>query len=109
MNCPYTLFHLMLPPDAAFLPDLKLLIAYLIFAGSYLVFALGRFPWTKIDRVGAAIIGAVLMISFRIVGAREAPASLDGVSRSFGAYFRIELPVTIATTVSGSLWLWATM
>ncbi len=65
------------PPDAAFLSDLKVLAAYLIFAGSYFVFALGKFPWMKIDRPGAAIIGAVLMVSFRIVGARDALASID--------------------------------
>src|SRR2546425_573162 len=31
----------------------------------------------KIDRPGAAIIGAALMVAFRIVGAREALASID--------------------------------
>jgi len=31
----------------------------------------------KIDRPGAAIIGAVLMVAFRIVGAGEALASID--------------------------------
>ena len=46
--------------------------AYLIFFGSYIVFALGKFPWMKIDRPGAAIIGAVLMVAFGVVGAREA-------------------------------------
>jgi Na+/H+ antiporter NhaD/arsenite permease-like protein len=61
----------------ALLSDARVLAAYLIFAGSYLVFALGKFPWMKIDRPGAAIIGAVLMVAFRIVGAREALASVD--------------------------------
>jgi hypothetical protein len=51
------------------LSDAKILAAYLIFLGSYIVFALGKFPWMKIDRPGAAIIGAVLMVAFRIVGA----------------------------------------
>ena len=41
-----------------------MLAAYLIFLGSYCVFALGRFPWMKIDQPGAAIIGAVLMVAF---------------------------------------------
>jgi Na+/H+ antiporter NhaD/arsenite permease-like protein len=54
-----------------------MLAAYVIFFGSYVVFALGKFPWTKIDRPGAAIIGAVLMVAFRIVGAKEALASID--------------------------------
>jgi Na+/H+ antiporter NhaD/arsenite permease-like protein len=59
------------------LSDARILAAYLIFFGSYVVFALGKFPWMKIDRPGAAIIGAVLMVAFRIVGAREALASID--------------------------------
>ena len=59
------------------LPDARILVAYLIFGGSYVVFALGKFPWMKIDRPGAAIIGAVLMVAFRIMGAAEALASID--------------------------------
>jgi Na+/H+ antiporter NhaD/arsenite permease-like protein len=64
-----------IPP--ALLSDARTLAAYLIFAGGYLVFALGKFPWMKIDRPGAAIIGAVLMVAFGIVGAREALVSVD--------------------------------
>ena len=63
--------------DAAFLSEARVLAAYLIFGGSYFVFALGKFPWMKIDRPGAAIIGAVLMVAFRIVGARQALESID--------------------------------
>jgi Na+/H+ antiporter NhaD/arsenite permease-like protein len=59
------------------LSDARILAAYLIFFGSYFVFALGKFPWMKIDRPGAAIIGAVLMVAFGITGAREALASID--------------------------------
>jgi len=59
------------------LSDARVLAAYFIFAGSYLVFALGKFPWMKIDRPGAAIIGAVLMVAFGIVGGGEALASVD--------------------------------
>ena len=59
------------------LSDARILAAYLIFAGSYFVFALGKFPGMKIDRPGAAIIGAVLMVAFRIVGPAEALASID--------------------------------
>jgi len=51
--------------------------AYLIFLGSYFVFALGKFPGMKIDRPGAAIIGAVLMVAFRVVGTDQALASID--------------------------------
>ena len=59
------------------LPDARILAAYLIFFGSYFVFALGKLPWMKIDRPGAAIIGAVLMVAFRLVGPDEALAGID--------------------------------
>jgi Na+/H+ antiporter NhaD/arsenite permease-like protein len=58
-------------------PDARILAAYLIFFGSYFVFALGSFPWMKIDRPGAAIIGAVLMVAFGIVGPPEALQAID--------------------------------
>ncbi len=65
------------PLDAHLLSDARVLAGYLIFFGSYVVFALGKFPWMKIDRPGAAIIGAVLMVAFRILSARDALASID--------------------------------
>src|SRR5262245_5647828 len=63
--------------DPVLLSDARTLAAYLIFSGSYFVFALGKFPWMKIDRPGAAIIGAVLMVAFRIVGADQALGAID--------------------------------
>ena len=48
-----------------------------IFLASYVVFALGKFPGTKIDRPGAAIIGAVLMVAFHIVNGGEAIRAVD--------------------------------
>lgn len=41
--------------------ELATLATYIVFVASYVVFALGKFPGMKIDRPGAAIIGAVLM------------------------------------------------
>lgn len=41
--------------------ELAILATYSVFIASYIVFALGKFPGMKIDRPGAAIIGAVLM------------------------------------------------
>src|SRR5438309_4346031 len=61
----------------AALSDVRLLAAYAIFSASYLVFALGKFPGMKIDRPGAAIIGAVLMVAFRIVEPAEALRHVD--------------------------------
>ena len=59
------------------LPDTALIAAYVIFIASYFVFALGKFPGFKIDRPGAAIIGAVAMVAFRIVPPREALHFID--------------------------------
>lgn len=54
-----------------------LAIAYAVFLASYLVFALGKFPGTKIDRTAAAIIGAALMFAFRIIGPAAGIRSID--------------------------------
>jgi Na+/H+ antiporter NhaD/arsenite permease-like protein len=43
------------------LSELATISTYAVFVASYVVFALGKFPGMKIDRPGAAIIGAVLM------------------------------------------------
>ena len=63
--------------DPVILSDARILAAYIIFFASYFVFALGKFPGMKIDRPGAAIIGAVLMVSFRIMSAQEALRAID--------------------------------
>ena len=57
--------------------DARLIAAYAIFIASYLVFALGKFPGLKIDRPGAAIIGAVAMAAARIVPPRDALHFID--------------------------------
>lgn len=59
------------------IPHIKIIAAYAIFLGSYVVFAIGKFPGMKIDRPGAAIIGAVLMVAFGIVRPREALRFID--------------------------------
>jgi len=67
----------MLQIPSTALSDARILIAYIIFLASYLVFALGKFPGLKIDRPGAAIIGAVAMVAVRIVQPREALRYID--------------------------------
>ena len=62
---------------AAALSDARLITAYVIFLASYLVFAIGKFPGLKVDRTGAAIIGAVGMVAFRIVRPGEALHFID--------------------------------
>src|SRR5438445_1058639 len=63
--------------NPAILSDARVLAAYIVFFASYFVFALGKFPGLKIDRPGAAIIGAVLMVAFRIMSAQEALRAID--------------------------------
>ena len=64
-----------LSPNA--LSDLKIFAAYAIFFGSYIVFAFGKFPGMKIDRPGAAVIGAVLMVVTGVLGPSEALRAVD--------------------------------
>lgn len=51
--------------------------AILIFAGTYLVMAIGRFPGNKLDRTGAALLGAALMVGFGVLTTEEAVAAVD--------------------------------
>jgi Na+/H+ antiporter NhaD/arsenite permease-like protein len=48
-----------------------------VFAGTYLVLAFGRVPFLRIDRTGAAIVGAILMIVLRIVPLEDAYRAID--------------------------------
>src|SRR4051812_32932393 len=57
---------------AGTLTDVRFIAGIIIFIASYVVFAAGKFPGMKIDRPGMAIIGAVLMVAFRIVDAEDA-------------------------------------
>ena len=71
-----------MPTSLAHLPqtavsDARILAAYVVFFASYLVFALGMFPGLKIDRPGAAIVGAVGMIAFRIFKPTDALRFID--------------------------------
>jgi Na+/H+ antiporter NhaD/arsenite permease-like protein len=54
-----------------------LLTALLIFAATYLVIAIGRLPGFRVDRTGAAIIGASLMVAFNVLTAAEAWAAVN--------------------------------
>src|SRR5664279_5672956 len=54
-----------------------LLAAILIFAGTYLVLAIGRIPFLRVDRTGAAIVGASLMLAFNVLTVEEAWAAIN--------------------------------
>jgi Na+/H+ antiporter NhaD/arsenite permease-like protein len=49
----------------------------LIFVGTYTIIATGRAPWLRLDRTGAAIVGAVLMVVTGAIGFSEAVSSVD--------------------------------
>ena len=51
--------------------------AFLIFAATYLVLAIGRLPGFRVDRTGAAIIGASLMVAFNILSLDEAWTAIN--------------------------------
>lgn len=54
-----------------------MLPAALIFAGTYFVLAVGRLPLFRLDRTGAAIIGAALMIASNVLTLEEAYRAID--------------------------------
>lgn len=60
--------------------------AILIFLAVYLVLAVGRLPGFRVDRTGACIIGASLMIAFRVLTFEEAYAAIhyDTIILLFG-------------------------
>src|ERR1700704_6375706 len=51
--------------------------AILIFLGTYLVLAIGRLPGFRVDRTGAAIIGATLMLAVGTLTVEEAYAAIN--------------------------------
>jgi Na+/H+ antiporter NhaD/arsenite permease-like protein len=67
----------MLTIPSTAVPDAQVAAAYVIFLASYLVFAIGKFPGLKIDRTGAAIVGAVAMVAFRVVRSSDALRFID--------------------------------
>ncbi len=67
----------MLPIPEHALSNARIVAIYAIFFASYLVFALGKFPGMKIDRPGAAIIGAVAMVIARAVHPADALGFID--------------------------------
>jgi Na+/H+ antiporter NhaD/arsenite permease-like protein len=52
-------------------------IAALIFAATYVVIALGRAPGLRLDRAGAALLGASLMVASGVLSLEEAYRAID--------------------------------
>jgi Na+/H+ antiporter NhaD/arsenite permease-like protein len=53
------------------------LTAAVIFTATYAVVAAGRVPGLRLDRTGAAVVGAALMVAFHVVTPEQAYASVD--------------------------------
>ena len=51
--------------------------AFAIFAMTYLVVAIGRLPGFRLDRAGAALVGASLMVAVGALPLEEAPKAID--------------------------------
>ncbi len=57
--------------------DALLIVTLAIFAFTYLVLAIGRLPFYHIDRAGAALLGASLMVAVGTLSLKEAYAAID--------------------------------
>jgi Na+/H+ antiporter NhaD/arsenite permease-like protein len=73
-------------------------ITIVIFLLVYLVLALGYLPGFKVDRTGAAVVGALAMIGFQCITEKEAWASID--YKTIGLLFGL-MVVSGAFTVAG--------
>lgn len=51
--------------------------ALIIFVATYIVLAFGRLPPLRIDRTGAAVVGASLMVGFNVLTLDEAYAAIN--------------------------------
>src|SRR5260370_8537513 len=51
--------------------------ALIVFIGTYAVVALGRLPGLRVDRAGAALIGASLMVGFEALSLEDAYRAID--------------------------------
>ncbi len=52
-------------------------VGTVIFCASYLVFAFGRIPGTKVDRTAMSVIGAALMVLLGVLAPRQALDAID--------------------------------
>jgi Na+/H+ antiporter NhaD/arsenite permease-like protein len=54
-----------------------LIAALVVFVGTYAVVAIGRLPGLRLDRAGAALVGASLMVGFGVLTLEEAYSAID--------------------------------
>ncbi len=53
------------------------MITFLIFLATYAVVAIGRAPGLRVDRTGAALVGATLMVVTGAIGLDDAVRAVD--------------------------------
>src|SRR5262245_34442517 len=109
------------PIDSLLLSDARTLAAYLIFAGSYFVFTLGKFLWRLRTLVVsfpnphagwlALAMASTLAGNLTITGSIAniivvERAAADGVPIGFAEYVRVGVPITLVTLAVGTAWLW---
>src|ERR1700733_4587208 len=58
--------------------SIAVVAAGMIFACTYLVLAIGRLPGFRLDRTGAALLGASLMVACGVLTPAEAFSAIDG-------------------------------
>jgi di/tricarboxylate transporter len=61
----------------SWMPDTTIVAAWLIFLATYVVVALGKIPIYRIDRAGAALLGASLMVATGVLSLEEAYQAVD--------------------------------
>jgi Na+/H+ antiporter NhaD/arsenite permease-like protein len=66
-----------MPPTGAALVTRSVISAILIFAATYVVMAIGKLPGYRLDRAGAALLGACLMVAAGVLSLEEAFAAVD--------------------------------
>ena len=73
-----------------------------IFAAVYAVIALGRMPWLKLDRPGAVLCGAVLMVACGSLSFDQAWQAID----SHTIVLLLGVMTVIGTLLSDLLLMW---
>jgi Na+/H+ antiporter NhaD/arsenite permease-like protein len=68
----------LLPAPAGGFLRVDVVAAAVIFVATYAVVALGKLPGSRIDRAGAALLGASLMVAVGVLSPEEAYRAVDG-------------------------------
>jgi hypothetical protein len=79
--------------------------ALILFLATDVVLTLRRFPGLRVDRPGAAIIGAGLMLGFRVLSYDQATPAVPGSVANLIAVQRAGIPVTLLSLGFGVVWL----